>query len=581
MYIDKISIDNIRCFEKAGVTFCNPDLEMARPQVLPNVNLLLGNNGNGKTTILRAIALASLSPVLTSSGYVPYSMVRRSAAGYAQKAMISAKLRFHKQDTLDLHPNADAPSEVTTRVTITRSRDTERLRAEEEHTELWESIFDDESPAFLVVGYGATRRVEASENIDVSARSKSRHLRYQRVAGLFEEHYTLVPMASWLPSLKKTNPGRYKQVANLINKVLPSGTRFTGELDRGDFLFNHRGVNLPFEALSDGYRAYIGWIADLMFHVCMGSQSGKKLVQNRGIVLVDEIDLHLHPEWQRVAIPMLATALPNLQFVVTSHSPIVVGSLRRENITVMEDGPNNTSVPVSVDSEVFGLNADQVLTSSLFGLASTRSPEFVKDMAKVAKRMRSGDLEAEKQFNRMVVYGAAGLSMTSSPSQTPTKRVAASRKLKSRMEDAAGAAGDDFLLSLVSSLASASGEDDVKRTPRRAVAKTRKKTVKKKATKRKTKKKVAKKKVAKRKTKKKTAKKKVAKRRVAKKKVAKRKTKKKTAKKKVAKRKVVKKPAKKKAAKRKVTKRKVAKKLAKKKVAKKKPAKRKAIRRAR
>ena len=165
---------------------------------------------------------------------------------------------------------------------------------------------------------------------------------------LFEEAFSLIPLASWLPGLKASNPGRYKQVEHLLNALLaPGHYRFSGEQARnGDYLFHRGDMPVPFQSLSDGYRAFVGWVADLLYHVCFGCPRGRKLVESRGIVLVDEIDLHLHPKWQMQVIKTVARALPNMQFVFTSHSPLVAGSLEWMNIITLKVG-NKTNRTVA------------------------------------------------------------------------------------------------------------------------------------------------------------------------------------------------------------------------------------------
>jgi predicted ATP-binding protein involved in virulence len=127
---------------------------------------------------------------------------------------------------------------------------------------------------------------------------------------------------------------------------------------------------VPFPALSDGYRAFLGWVGDLLYHVCKTCPRGKNLVDNQGIVMVDEIDLHLHPEWQMTVVPTLSRALPNLQFIATSHIPLIVGSLEWMNIIVMAPEPDGASTATRLTQAVHGLDADQVLLTEFFGLES-------------------------------------------------------------------------------------------------------------------------------------------------------------------------------------------------------------------
>lgn len=398
MYIRELSVSNLRSFREAQVAFCHPGQDDGPP--LGNVTLLLGDNGAGKTTILRAVALATLSPVIEGSGFVPYNLVRRSRepGSLARSAEVRAEVVLHAQDTGA--GRRSAPVEARVEASIARRGDVERVSSPERPESLWEGMFREQSPAFLVLGYGASRRVETASSFDSGVRARSRLLRYQRVAGLFEEHVTLTPLGAWLPEFRQTNPGRHTQVIHLINRLLPEGTRILDREERGEYVFEHQGTPVPFGAMSDGYRAYLGWIADLLYHVCMGAPSGQKLVDNRGIVLVDEIDLHLHPEWQRLVVPQLAGALPNLQFVLTSHSPIVAGTLHAANLRLVEPDDDGASVVRRLEERVHGLNADQILLSSYFGLTSTRAPEAVNELRELSRQAGSGDRDAVRQFLR-------------------------------------------------------------------------------------------------------------------------------------------------------------------------------------
>lgn len=84
-----------------------------------------------------------------------------------------------------------------------------------------------------------------------------------------------------------------------------------------------------FNDLSDGYRNMVAMVADIAYRCAqLNPQMGEDVTVNtKGIILIDELDLHLHPKWQRRVVPDLRKTFPNIQFIITSHSPFIIQSM--------------------------------------------------------------------------------------------------------------------------------------------------------------------------------------------------------------------------------------------------------------
>lgn len=417
MYVRSLSIRDMRSFRQAEIDFLVPsDRRRKGGPRLPNVNVFLGINGSGKSTILDATALALLSPLIGSSGYRPYVLIRRSNRGEVPLATISAVTELGEQDLGQ--GNIPGKTALKLGATVRRRGTTELIEPHESSDQRLDPLYYEESPAFFIAGYGAMRRVDQDgSRFDSPSRHKLRGPRYERVASLFEDHYALTPLNSWLPEWQSRDQGRFEEVVGLINRLLPRGLRFRGDMEGGEFLFEARSTSIPFGALSDGYRAYLGWISDFLSHLCVACRPEMPLTDCEGVLLVDEIDLHVHPEWQRTIVPQIARTLPKLQFIFTTHSPLVVGTLEKENIWVVSSvrGRPLLSRP---EEEVYGLSADQILRSDLFGLTSTRNPAFAQQLAALANAAERGELGAASLYMRKAARGADAIEVRPAKADT-------------------------------------------------------------------------------------------------------------------------------------------------------------------
>lgn len=399
MYASKLSIYSFRCFGKTVIDFQYPGRVEAPVSELDNVNLILGDNGGGKSSVLRALAIATLAPALMYQGFVAHRLVRRTKEDEDDAADQSAEQALLKVNAvIDTEEQAysTAPSgdiELLARIDRAPSGDNDRLHTNSTPNSPIESLLsNDRSPSFFIVGYGATRRVETGDFSESSSR-KSRGARYQRVASLFEDHIALRPMQTWA---RRLTAERLAEVIEIFNSTLPPIVRFSGLVDKESeqFQFEFDGMLTPMSSLSDGYKAFIGWIGDLIGHLIEVTPPDSRLLDIRGIVLIDEIDLHLHPEWQRNVVPKLAGTFRNLQFIMTSHSPLVASTVKRENVFVTDVDTNGAAIISQLQESVFGRSAEQLLLSSYFGLSTTRPVEFQEMGQKLFKRAAEGDSEA-------------------------------------------------------------------------------------------------------------------------------------------------------------------------------------------
>ena len=150
----------------------------------------------------------------------------------------------------------------------------------------------------------------------------------------------------------------------------PRGLGLKADSRAWNLSLNTRASRCRLGAL-DGYRAYIGLLADLIYHLQFVCPGKRRLTDLPGIVLIDDVDLRLHPSWQRAVVETLAGAFPRLQFVLTSHSPIIAGTLHSQNVVIVRSEGGASTVETSTH-RLHGLNADQIAISPYFGLPTTR-----------------------------------------------------------------------------------------------------------------------------------------------------------------------------------------------------------------
>ncbi|MDO4683350.1 MAG: AAA family ATPase [Lautropia sp.] len=153
--------------------------------------------------------------------------------------------------------------------------------------------------------------------------------------------------------------------------------------------------SIPFAYLSDGQRAVICLIADIARRMCLlNPQLGNRVTQQTpGVILIDELDVHLHPAWQRRIVNGLKAAFPKVQFIATSHSPQILGELRPCELILLQDGEGQDGV--SRPRVSYGLDSSQIL-AEIMG-APQRNEEVQKRLDTLFAQIETGPLQQARK----------------------------------------------------------------------------------------------------------------------------------------------------------------------------------------
>jgi predicted ATPase len=178
---------------------------------------------------------------------------------------------------------------------------------------------------------------------------------------------------------------------------------------------------VPIEAVSQGTASLVGWIGVLMQRLYEIYDREERPTDQYALVLIDEIDAHMHPQWQQSLVPHLTDLFPNLQFVATTHSPLIVGGMPTEQVFRFARDEDGRVIQLEIEPDMTMGRADQVLTGSLFGLETTLDRITQKEIEKyrrlLGKRSRTPEEEEEFQWlQRMLEFRIPV------PQETPAER---------------------------------------------------------------------------------------------------------------------------------------------------------------
>lgn len=404
--LTSVSISNFKGIERLSLKLCDPSTPQDSKAPAPAL-LIIGENAACKSTILEAIALALSGPE-------------------ARKALSVTE----EQLRLDPAMMGDDRSPIKERAEVTLDFDDgEVRRLEIDARGMHANGRTDLPPVF---GYGAFRQY-----LD-----PRRNYRPEKsIITLFRTNELLSNPQTWLLSL---DPDRFK----LVVRTLQSIFAVEGEVDvlraqpdrrRCVVVHQHKApdgtiveTETPLSLVSSGFRSILALACDVLQGLMdeRVNPNFDNFTTARGVVLIDEIEAHLHPRWKMQIMTGLRAALPQVTFIATTHDPLCLRGMNDGEVLVLhriagKETPK-TKLPVFVE-ELVGLPAvsrltvEQLLTSDFFSLFSTESPAVEQELSQIAdllgRKRRNEDLspaqtEALREFEKVV---ARGLPIGSSP----------------------------------------------------------------------------------------------------------------------------------------------------------------------
>ena len=361
MRINQIEIENFKLFKKSKFKFNK------------NFNLIIGINGSGKTSLLRAIAV-SLGG--WANAYIKDERNLRPIEDNEVRE-IQIDGRFDKVKEVSIETWGS--STIINRFSSKRNARAFWLRKRDEsgNTLLsgdikYENLMDgsyskwynlnfntlgsdilsyiEKGNTFdlpLIAFYECNRLWLTKNELNIEAAAKAQYSRFDPYVDCFHTGADHKAIGEWLLKHELASIQQKKEtpvlqsIRNAAINALEKCIDISFDFEEGRVIVDFEDdISIPFEHLSDGQRTILGLFCDIarraaILNPHLGGEASEK---TKGVVLIDELDLHLHPKWQMKIVEDLRKVFPNIQFICTTHSPILLRSVEKEKILILENG---------------------------------------------------------------------------------------------------------------------------------------------------------------------------------------------------------------------------------------------------
>jgi predicted ATP-binding protein involved in virulence len=352
MRIKSLQVTNLRAFEHAEFKF------------MPGINLLVGVNGVGKTTILDAlrVCMSKFLPNITASRSRKLSFNGEDIR--VQSDFMTVECTFELQDedlTFLVHKNRESS------VPWDSDNPREQVLNTPDKEQYYPPLPDSckklkKSPQQLLGLFFSTRRSLLTDAI-ASTEKASGGQKSAFADALTSRELRLVEMAYWMRAQEEQAaeyPLGLKHLSALqkaAEHFLPEYKNLRAETStKPRLIVEKEGMTLDLRQLSDGERGMFALVLDLAKRLSQANPHLENPIRDgSAIVLIDEIDLHLHPKWQREIVKQLTETFPKCQFIATTHSPQIIAAVEPENVLLLSNSE------VTYSDRTLGLDSNWIL----------------------------------------------------------------------------------------------------------------------------------------------------------------------------------------------------------------------------
>lgn len=420
MFLQRIVLENVRSIEHLELPFAGPGGGGGTRKW----TFLLGENGTGKSTVLRSIALvlAGSEALPELLGANPDDWIRRGKRECAIRADLVTASGEQRSVGLRLG-RGQRIKEV-----FERNREAlDDLDRALRHT----------ARSYLTIGYGVSRRLSDQRGPSSVRNETFRHSRAQSVATLFSADAALNPLEAWAMDLDYRRKDAQGVIKSSLDRLLPGVHFLKIDKERHELIFRTADGDMPLSQMSDGYQNVAAWCGDLLYRVTEVFADHKNPLNARGLLLVDEIDLHLHPLWKRRLVDFLGEKLKNFQIVATTHSALTVHQAGEGELFVLKrEADDRPPRLVQYPGAPRTLLLHQLLMSPIFGL-ETADSRPVEEMKREYQELRGKrrHTHAEKTRLGLLKSRLEDLPEWTRPTPAENRRLALLRKIELALGD--------------------------------------------------------------------------------------------------------------------------------------------------